>query len=406
MVLGPPHSDALVSMSTPPRPELDLATIGNTRPSIDDTIPIEPPRADAQQSTPSATAAEGAASSPSPSATRAASSTPQDVHVARVQGSLGIPGVVLDAYQTAAETSREADPTCRMRWQVLAGIGKIETGHARGGRVDVDGQADRILGPVLNGSGPVAAIRDTDDGRWDAHTEWDRAVGPMQFIPGTFETHGVDGTDHRDTDPNNGYDAATTSARYLCLSGADMSDDDDLAQALRRYNNSTTYVADVLAWIEAYDNGEEQPTDTPGRTGEDDADKPTPEPEPDPTETEEPDPTDEPDPAPSRTPSDPDKPQPDPTDPDEPSPDPTDPDEPSPDPTDPDEPSPDPTDPDEPSPDPTDPDEPSPEPTDPDAPPPHPTDPEQPPPDPTDPEEPSPDPSSSTPTPGENLNLD
>src|SRR5690625_4782162 len=233
MVLGPPHSDALVSMSTPPRPELDLATIDNTKPSIDDSIAIEPPRADAQQSTSSTTAPEGASSpSPSPSATGTASNTRQDVQVARVRGSLGIPGVVLDAYQTAAENSREDDPTCRMRWQVLAGIGKIESGHARGGRVDTNGQADRILGPVLNGSGPVAAIRDTDGGRWDAHTQWDRAVGPMQFIPGTFEAFGVDGNDDGDIDPNNVYDAAATSARYLCLSGADMSDDDDLAQAL------------------------------------------------------------------------------------------------------------------------------------------------------------------------------
>ena len=48
------------------------------------------------------------------------------------------------------------DPSCGMRWQVLAGIGKVESGHARGGSLTAAGDAvPRILGPVLNGVGAV-----------------------------------------------------------------------------------------------------------------------------------------------------------------------------------------------------------------------------------------------------------
>src|SRR5918996_1246230 len=95
---------------------------------------------------------------------------------------LAIPDLVLQAYKRAAD---EAPGRCGLRWEVLAGIGKIESNHARGGRLTSDGDTvTPIVGPVLNGTGPIAAISDSDDGRWDGDAVWDRAVGPMQFIPG------------------------------------------------------------------------------------------------------------------------------------------------------------------------------------------------------------------------------
>ncbi len=37
----------------------------------------------------------------------------------------------------------------------------------------------------LNGANGTQAIRDTDAGQLDGDSIWDRAVGPMQFIPST-----------------------------------------------------------------------------------------------------------------------------------------------------------------------------------------------------------------------------
>ena len=73
-----------------------------------------------------------------------------------------------------------------------------------------------ILGPVLNGLGGVGAIRDTDGGRYDGDAVWDRAVGPMQFIPGTWAGYGADGNGDGVRDPNNIDDAALQRALPLC----------------------------------------------------------------------------------------------------------------------------------------------------------------------------------------------
>ena len=80
-------------------------------------------------------------------------------------GPLGIPGMMLEAYMQAADRLASSQPNCNLDWPLLASIGRIESNHARGGRVDTAGNTmPHILGPVLNGGG-FAAIRDTDGGR-------------------------------------------------------------------------------------------------------------------------------------------------------------------------------------------------------------------------------------------------
>ena len=170
-------------------------------------------------------------------------------------GPQGVPASVLASYRKAAEGMAERQPGCRLDWAVLAGIGRIESNHAYGGYVDEHGETiEPILGPVLDGSGDTAAIPDTDDGKYDGDTEWDRAVGPMQFIPSTWRQYGADGNGDGVADPHNIYDATLAAGRYLCSGGLDLSDEEQLRTAVYRYNHSASYVEEVLAWAEAYRN--------------------------------------------------------------------------------------------------------------------------------------------------------
>ena len=167
----------------------------------------------------------------------------------------GIPGVMLDAYRKAADRLAITKPGCNMPWSLLASIGRIESNHARGGLVDAKGNASpAILGPVLNGQG-FAAIPDTDHGAFDGDPTWDRAVGPMQFIPGTWAGFAADGNGDGKSDPNNIYDATIGAGNYLCSGGGDMSVTEQRAQAIFRYNHSDEYVATVMAWALQYENG-------------------------------------------------------------------------------------------------------------------------------------------------------
>ncbi|MGW5055593.1 lytic transglycosylase domain-containing protein [Actinokineospora sp. NPDC004072] len=171
-------------------------------------------------------------------------------------GPLGIPGNMLTAYMRAAQTLSATTPNCNLKWPLLASIGRIESGHARGGRADAKGDTiGRILGPELNGAGPVAAIRDTDGGRYDGNTVWDHAVGPMQFIPSTWAGYAADGNGDGETNPNNIYDATVGAGKYLCSGGMDLSDPRQLATAIFRYNNSDSYVRTVIVWADSYARG-------------------------------------------------------------------------------------------------------------------------------------------------------
>ncbi|OIJ69064.1 lytic transglycosylase domain-containing protein [Streptomyces mangrovisoli] len=188
---------------------------------------------------------------PSPSATPSAGGTPVVTGAAEA----GIPATVLDAYKKAADELSGSKPGCNLPWQLLAAIGKVESGQARGGRVSADGTTlSPILGPVLNGNG-FASITDTDNGAYDGDSTYDRAVGPMQFIPSTWAWAGRDGNGDGKKDPNNVYDAALAAGHYLCRNGWDLSTASGLHSAILSYNNSTAYLNTVLSWLEYYRKG-------------------------------------------------------------------------------------------------------------------------------------------------------
>ncbi|MHC3814372.1 lytic transglycosylase domain-containing protein [Streptomyces sp. DT9] len=167
----------------------------------------------------------------------------------------GIPATVLDAYRKAETAMRRSDPGCGLPWQLLAAIGKVESGHAGGGRVDARGTTlSPILGPVLNGAG-FANISDTDGGAYDGDRTFDRAVGPMQFIPSTWAHWKRDGNGDGRSDPGNVYDAALAAGAYLCAGSRDLTVRAGLDAAILSYNHSDTYLRTVLSWLEFYRKG-------------------------------------------------------------------------------------------------------------------------------------------------------
>ncbi|MCC3776794.1 lytic transglycosylase domain-containing protein [Streptomyces sp. UNOB3_S3] len=171
-------------------------------------------------------------------------------------GSTGIPVTALAAYKNAEKLAAERYPGCHIPWQLVAGIGKVESEHAASYGLRSDGTTERqILGPRLTG-GQFAEIKDTDGGRWDGDAQYDRAVGPTQFIPSTWESYGVDGNGDGKADPNNIFDAAAGTARYLCAGNKDLRDPADLDRAILSYNNSREYVNAVLAWMRTYQSGQ------------------------------------------------------------------------------------------------------------------------------------------------------
>jgi hypothetical protein len=173
-------------------------------------------------------------------------------------GESGIPSVAVDAYVRAAARLAAEDPTCGIRWTLLAAIGRVESNHGRfgGAMLRDDGYSTKpIRGIPLDGRPSVALIRDTDGGALDGDTAYDRAVGPMQFIPSTWRSVGVDANADGRRDPNNIFDAAYGAARYLCAGNADLRNAEARAGAVRRYNNADEYVRVVLNLADMYETG-------------------------------------------------------------------------------------------------------------------------------------------------------
>lgn len=165
----------------------------------------------------------------------------------------GIPARAMLAYGGAVLAMRAEAPECALGWNTMAAIGGIESGHGShdGAALDVDGHVTpHILGPVLDGVS-TAAVRDTDDGALDGDASWDRAVGPLQFIPSTWEAWGADGNGDGIADPHQLDDAALAAARYLCHSGS-MADAAGWRAAVFSYNHSDEYVTTVAAWANEY----------------------------------------------------------------------------------------------------------------------------------------------------------
>jgi membrane-bound lytic murein transglycosylase B len=167
----------------------------------------------------------------------------------------GIPLVALEAYALAELTITQSNPACGLRWTTLAGIGRHESNHGRSNNATLtnDGRSTpAIYGPPLDGTAGNRAIPDTDGGRLDGDSVWDRAIGPMQFIPSTWTRYAADADANGQADPHDIDDAALAAATYLCAGGRNLATPDGWWAAILAYNNVQVYADNVFAAANDY----------------------------------------------------------------------------------------------------------------------------------------------------------
>jgi membrane-bound lytic murein transglycosylase B len=153
--------------------------------------------------------------------------------------------VAYEAYRRSAATLSSERPSCGIRWELLAAIGKTESDHGAG-RLDSTG----VTKPPIVGipTGP-----DTDGGKYDGDTAKDHAVGPMQFIPSTWILYLSDGNGDGISDINNIFDESLASARYLCVAAGSLTltTKAGVTRAILAYNPNQEYLRTVGARFEA-----------------------------------------------------------------------------------------------------------------------------------------------------------
>ncbi len=116
----------------------------------------------------------------------------------------GIPVVAVEAYGYAELVLSKTAPTCHLSWTTIAAIGYVESDHGsvNNSVLDADGTVrPPIFGLPLDGKGGRRLIADTDKGAIDGDTQFDRAVGPLQFIPSTWVRYGIDADNNGVIDP-------------------------------------------------------------------------------------------------------------------------------------------------------------------------------------------------------------
>lgn len=165
----------------------------------------------------------------------------------------GIPAAALYAYHHAQSLLADADASCKLPWNLVAAIGRVESNHGRtgGNALTIDGVAQ----PGIYGESSKR-VADTDHGTIDKDSASDRAVGPMEIMPGIWSKLAVDSDTDGKKNPQDIDDAAATAGVFLCSGTGDLSTPDGARTAVARYNNSDSYTDLVLKVSDAYANGQ------------------------------------------------------------------------------------------------------------------------------------------------------
>jgi hypothetical protein len=92
----------------------------------------------------------------------------------------------------------------------------------------------------------IEAVHQVESGKSGstAKRSYAGAVGPMQFMPGTWRAYAVDGNADGNADITDVTDAIYTAAHYLAKSGAD---EGRIQDAVFNYNHSNSYVRTVVS---------------------------------------------------------------------------------------------------------------------------------------------------------------
>lgn len=140
-------------------------------------------------------------------------------------------------------------PWRKVDWRLVAAIGRIESAHGGGATVGAFGDLwPPFVGPRLDGTlADHKTIPDTDNGRYDFDTAFDSAVGPMQLLPQTLVSYGIDGNGDGVADPHNVWDAIATAAAYLCLNTPPL-DYDKLAAGAPTGVKAAIYAYNRFDW--------------------------------------------------------------------------------------------------------------------------------------------------------------
>ncbi len=156
----------------------------------------------------------------------------------------------VEVYKATAEAA-----SCDVDWAVLGGIAGFVSDHGRMFQPppavpltqveaieavsrDVESAAPvPIRGDQLDGEDGRLLITDSDQGEVDGDDEYDRAVGPFQFIPTTWAYYATDANGDGVADPDNLEDSAAAAAQLLC----DLDVDENPTAALTGYFGTDTW---------------------------------------------------------------------------------------------------------------------------------------------------------------------
>ena len=167
----------------------------------------------------------------------------------KLSPAVGISVPALEAYGYATLRTATDVPACHLSWTTLAAIGKVESDHGKEGGADLQPNGEvlpPIIGAALDGRNGVQLVPDSDGGTYDGDRTYDRAVGPMQFIPSTWTRYQVDADGDGQADPNNLNDAALAAANYLCAGGKDLATSGGWWAGVLSYNALQTYATKVF----------------------------------------------------------------------------------------------------------------------------------------------------------------